>query len=706
MKPPQLAWYRLRWPREVQLQRLEMLSLLLAGTAGTPVVVETIGQAGRVEHRLGLPANRASAVVAQFHTSTPEIDINALAERQALDAGRALELRPTAARRLLRIDQTSLISRALLTVLSHTARDELLLLQWQLVSVSSTGVIAEPLALTTLLSGGHELDAAARADLKIKRSLPVWRAIGHVAVRAATRTREQMLLREVMAAFRLVDAPGVRLLARRCAASRVERPGHSWGAPFRLNTAELIAVSGWPVGSTADLAVDRISARTLRPAKAIPQIGRVVGISTAPGREWPIAIEALDGLRHLHLLGPTGVGKSTVLLNLIVHDLAAGRGVVVIEPKGDLVRDVLERIPAARLDDVVLLDPADPTPVGLNPLAADGRPPGLVADELLGMFRRMYESSWGPRTNDILGASLLTLARTPGMSLPGLPALLSDAGFRHRTVSKLDDPLGLTPFWLTFEGWSEAERLAAVAPSMNRIRPFLLRPQLRAVLGQSRPRFELSQVFTERKILLVNLSKGVIGGEAASLLGSLLLSQLWAAALRRSTIPQKQRHPVFVYVDEVQDYLHLTTDLGDALVQARALGVGFVVAHQHLAQLDSATRAAVLTNARSRICFQLPADDARVLASPPLTADDLRELPAFEVYAQLVADGAVQPWCSARTLPAPAITSNPDQVRSRSRRNYGVEQAAVDAELERLLGGRRFDTDDLAPRRRQNRGAT
>ena len=399
------------------------------------------------------------------------------------------------------------------------------------------------------------------------------------------------------------------------------------------------------------------------------------------------------------------MGKSTLLQNLITQDIAAGRAVVVIEPKGDLIHDVLERIPSHRLDDVVLLDPADEQqPVGLNPLATNGRPPELVADQLLGMFRSLYESSWGPRTNDILGASLLTLARTPGMTLCALPALLGDPAFRHRVVSGIDDPIGLEPFWMVFDAWSEAERSAAIAPTMNRIRPFLMRPQLRSILGQSQPRFDLTQVFTKRKILLVNLAKGVIGAEAAALLGSLILAQLWAAAQRRTTVPTERRHPTFVYIDEVQDYLRLPTDLGDALVQARGLGVGFVLAHQHLSQLDAATRSAVLQNARSRICFQLAAEDARVFADGSLAAEDFRELEAFEIYAQLVSDGAVQRWCSARTLPPSAAINDAANVRMASRKSYGVDRQVVDAEIERLISGNTIGSDDLVPRRRRDRG--
>ena len=714
MRRLELCWYRLRWPRQVDVDRLRAMSLLLATTAGAPVVVEAISRAGVIEHRLGIGRAHAN-VLDQIRVVVPGIALTALEPETVFEDGVAFEVRLTSSQRSLRIEQSELTSRAVLTALGHTRRGEEIVLQWQLLTalppqpVGSSGEHAEALPMSVgdiLLGRRGRLDGEARNALRTKRALHVWRSVGRAAAKAATPAREQMLLRELLAALRLADAPGVHMVARRCSPSRLNHPGRSWFAPLRLNTAELVVIAGWPTGVTVDLPVERSETRQLAARKGIPRVGRILARSTFPGAERPVALSPTDGLRHLHVLGPTGTGKSTLLLNLIVQDVAAGRAVVVIEPKGDLIHDVLERIPPSRLDDVVLLDPADVAqPIGLNPLAGNGRPPELVADELLGMFRSMYASSWGPRTNDILGASLLTLARTPGMTLCALPALLVDAAFRHRIVSALDDPVGLEPFWIAYEHWSEAERLAAIAPSMNRIRPFLMRPQLRAVLGQSQPRFDLAQVFAERKVLLVNLAKGAIGGEAAALLGSLLLGQLWAAALGRATLPAARRHPVFVYVDEVQDYLRLPTDVGEALVQARGLGVGFVLAHQHLSQLDPPVRSAVLTNARSRVCFQLAAEDARTLASGSLTADDFRELPAFEVYAQLVADGAVQPWCSARTLPPSTVISNADEVRRRSRQHYGIDRRVVDSEIELLLGGAPIGATDLAPRRRDDRGA-
>ena len=250
---------------------------------------------------------------------------------------------------------------------------------------------------------------------------------------------------------------------------------------------------------------------------------------------------------------------------MIAQDIAAGRAVVVIEPKSDLIADVLAHVPSGRVDDVVVLDPNDAlSAVGVNPLAGDRRHPELVADRLLAIFKSLYGPQLGPRTTDILAASLHTLARTPHASLIALPLILSDAGFRRRALADVDDPIALGPFWAAFDNWSEAARTEATAPLLNKVRPYLLRPQLRAVLGQAQPRFDVLDVFTKRRILLVDCSVGALGPEISALLASLVMSQLWGATLRRSAIAPERRHPVSVYVDEFQTFLHTPTDLGDA----------------------------------------------------------------------------------------------------------------------------------------------
>ena len=360
-------------------------------------------------------------------------------------------------------------------------------------------------------------------------------------------------------------------------------------------------------------------------------------------------------------------------------------------------------MPAGRINDVVLLDPSDDVPVGLNPLSGDKRHPELVADALLHVFKEMYGASFGPRTTDIAAAGLHTLCQVPGMSIAALPLLLGDANFRRRIVRQIDDPIGLGGFWQAFDNWSEPERIAATSPLLNKTRPLLIRPQLRAVLGNSHPRFDVRDIFTKRRILLVDASKGALGPESAALLASLVIAEVWTATLERSRIDPAKRHVTAFYLDEFPEYLRLGSDLGDALAQARGLGVSFALAAQFLGQLDAPMRGGVLANVQNKICFRLSDDDARVMARPggSLEPDDFANLNAFEFYAQLVASGSVQPWCSGRSLPPDAPISDPEVVRAASRVNYGQPRSEVETELrEMVFGQAKPSDDDLRPRPR------
>jgi hypothetical protein len=290
------------------------------------------------------------------------------------------------------------------------------------------------------------------------------------------------------------------------------------------------------------------------------------------------------------------------------------------------------------------------------------------------------------------------------MTLCALPVLLSNPRFRRTAVAALTDEVALKPFWAWFDGLSEGERQQAIAPVMNKLRAFLLRPRMRAVIGQSDPAFDLHSVFTERKVLLVSLAKGLIGPEAAALLGSLAVSQLWQAALGRVRISADKRAPVMVYIDEFQDYIHLPTDIADVLAQARGLGMGLTLAHQHLAQLPASLRSAVMANARSRVCFQLGSEDARLIAasSAEIEALDLQGLGRYEVYASLVSRTNVTPFASARTLEPIQPTSDPKELRINSRNRYGHDLATVEAELTALVAGGATTDDRPIGRKRRS----
>lgn len=721
MKRVPLVWHELRWPRDIDAEQVLAAMRLLATASGSPMVLEAVGSTGAVVHRIAVPDGHAGHVADQLRSTFPGLTVETLASRPVPSIDRAIEVRITTKRRPLRTDQIVSVSRAVLTALASLGPDESLTLLWVLgtplrptsVPTRLDAVPGDSLIKDVALGAiGRQIpvDADVRNALRAKQSEPGWKAAGRIGVAAATPARQRQLVRQVLAAIRATEAPGVAFWVRSRNAKAVADAQIPWRFPLRLNAAELAGLAAWPADTGGHLPVARQRARLLPPAKAVPTGGRVIGVATYPGLERPLAISAKDSLRHCWLLGPSGTGKSTLASRMIAADMAAGRAVIVIEPKSDLIRECLTHVPANRVDDVVVMDPNDLLgAVGINPLAGDRRQPELVADQLLAVFKGLYGASFGNRTTDIAAAGLHTLARVPNMSLAALPLILTDPGFRRKCLTHVDDPIALEPFWSAFENWSEAARNEAVAPLLNKIRPFLLRPQLRAMLGQGSPRFGVRDVFTKRRILLVDCSKGTLGSEVSALLAALVLSTVWAEALGRSAIPPERRHPVSVYLDEFQDYLTLPTDLGDALAQARGLGVGFTLANQYAHQLDPATRSAVVANCQNKICFRLANDDARILAAKGsgLDPEDFAGLDAYQFYAQLVAGDTIQPWCSGKSLPAGPPTSNPDDIRAASRLRYARPRDEVEAEVRALVTGERARRpDDIGPRRRDRRGAS
>jgi hypothetical protein len=300
------------------------------------------------------------------------------------------------------------------------------------------------------------------------------------------------------------------------------------------------------------------------------------------------------------------------------------------------------------------------------------------------LHRHLFSAFWGPRTDDILRAALLTVTREPGMTLAEIPLLLTDEGFRRRLVGGLDDYV-LEGFWGWYEAMSPGERAQAIGPVLNKLRTFLLRKRLRNVIGQSESTFTLGDVLARRRVLLVSLAKGTLGEDAARLLGSAVLAQLWQAVQARAPLPASQRQPAFCFVDEFQDYVGIPTSFADLLAQARGYGFSLTLAHQSItAQLPRKLREAVLVNARSRVVFQTSHADAAILAKefgPDVSPDDLGALGAFEAVAQVASGSRVSPPVTIRTAPAPPAFSEADRIRSLSRRRYGRPVKEVEREL-------------------------
>jgi energy-coupling factor transporter ATP-binding protein EcfA2 len=500
-----------------------------------------------------------------------------------------------------------------------------------------------------------------------------------------------------------LSTPGARLTTRllspRQAAARIARATTPLGAPpAHLNARELVSVIGWPIGDPLVPGLRLGGSRPLPPVAELPQTGRVVGTATYPGLERPVAISPADSLMHTLITGPTGSGKSTLLLNMLVQDVAAGRGVVLLDPNGDLARDVLDRVPESRLDDVVHIDPADVArPVPLNPLAASPDDAELVADQLLQIIRQRA-TNWGPRLEEILANSLTALAASGG-TLAELRPLLEDEGYRRALVARLDPALvpGAAAFFKRFEQWSEDQRHEAIAAVLNKVSPLTGRRMLRNMVGQSEPSWSMAAVLATNKIMLASLPSGLIGPYAAEVLGATILSLLWNAVLGRAAVGRELRQPSFVYVDESPRFVGGADDLSDALARARGHGTGLILATQHLDQFPAGLRRTVLSEARSKISFQPGADDANTLArhfGPLVTATDLQALPARTAMAALVVGGRVAAPVTIATAPPPPPTGLGQLARDASRRTYGRDRD----EVERAIQARRRPPES-GPRR-------
>lgn len=705
----ELSWRQVHWPPELAPDVAVALLRQLGTDHFVPVIaLEVEAREGAVVHRIGVPVAAVSRVeqllTALLSGSAITPDSRRLQLQDAWQVTFSNRQRP------LRIDDPERITRALLASITAARRGETIVCQWLLGrahaprAVAATETTQSDSWWRPLVAGEAPLDPERRRALETKRSDHAFACIGRVGIEATTSGRTRALAVGVLAALRTAEAPGIGIRLITESSERFNRVAVPWFWPQTLNVLELVGLVGWPLGDQSLPGVPRDQSRWLRPDPRIRPHRRVLGQSTAPGEDRQLGLSIEDARQHLHVIGPTGTGKSTLLANLICQDIRAGRGVVVIEPKGDLVNEVLARIPPSRVNDVVVLDPTElDYPLGLNPLLPRGRQPELVADQMLAVFHGLWSANWGPRLQDILHSSLLTLAGRGDASLCALPALLTNPGVRRRLRARVDDPIALEPFWAWFDSISDAERNQAIAPVLNKLRPFLLRKSVRSIVGQIEPRFRIDDVFTKRKIVLASLAKGLIGPEAAALLGSLFVAELWQAILGRGAVEPQRRHVVTVYADEFQDYVHLPTDMADALAQARGLGVGLTLAHQHLAQLPATLRAAVLANARSRVCFQLAADDAQTMArfaGEHLEPSDFQRLSRFEAYAQLVVGGEVVDFASIRTLQPPAPTSEPRTIRRLSRERYGRPIDEVEAEIRRLIEG---DTDDEGPVGRRRR---
>jgi hypothetical protein len=435
------------------------------------------------------------------------------------------------------------------------------------------------------------------------------------------------------------------------------------GRGFLTSAPELAALAALP----RDLAVpglDRARAKSMPVPIAVATGGRgatVLGDAEIGGHG--VALTAADARYHVHMVGSTGSGKTTLLANMIVDGVRAGRGTVVIDPHGDLVLDVLDRLPATVADRVVLFDPAQPNPPTLNPLEGDDH--DLVVDNLVSIFSSIFVKAWGPRMDDVMRVSCLTLLRHANVTLQHIPPLLNSAQFRSEMTADLDDPEGLDGFWQWYDQMTPALRSQVIGPVLARLRAFLLRDFVKKTMQYPKSSFDMGRVL-DGGVLLVRIPKGVLGEDTSRLLGSLILAKVWQAATARANVPADARRDCAVFLDECQNFLTLASSLDTMLAEARKYRLSMVLAHQDLAQFPRELLAAVSANARNKVYFTCGPEDARILARhtlPELDEHDLTHLDAYTAATRLVVAGRQTAAFTMRTRPPRPMVGEATAIR-------------------------------------------
>lgn len=544
-----------------------------------------------------------------------------------------------------------------------------------------------------------------------KAASPLWACTLRVAVRSDDREQAIGRIHGLAGAFAVFEG---RNGFRRRRANRPRRAiaKRLMSRHLPLSVPELAQIATVPAaGAVAGL--DRAGAKTVAPSRTLPSTGMVLGRADHPGVSRPVAIAVEDARHHLHVIGETGTGKSTLLANLVLQDAAAGRAAVVIDPKGDLVEAILERLPEGCEDRTCVVDPDDrKDAVGLNVLA--GTDPDLIVDHVAGVFKRIYEPWWGPRTDDIMRAACLTLAQIPGATLAEVPLLLTDFDWRRAIRERLADVGGLSAFWSWYERLPEQQRAQHIAPLLNKLRAFLLRGPVRAIVGQVTPKRDIESLIDEGGLLLVRVPKGTLGEDTSRLLGAFVVARVWQRCMRRASLPEDARPDATLYVDETHNYLALPRSFEDLLAEARGYRLSLVLAHQHMGQLPRDVRDALGANARTKVVFTCSPEDALTLErhfAPDLSAYDLSHLATFQTACRPCVGGGQAQAFTFRTEPLqPGSPARASEVRQRSAERFAIPRD----EVEEVIEGRQLEAvkallppgrDDEARRRSRERSA-
>jgi len=414
-------------------------------------------------------------------------------------------------------------------------------------------------------------------------------------------------------------------------------------------------------------------------------------------------IKTDDRRRHMYLIGKTGMGKSTILENMIVDDIRAGHGVAIVDPHGDLAEKIVEYIPGDRIKDVVYFNPSDINfPIAFNVVEqVEPHLRHLVASGLIGVFQKLWADSWGPRLEYILRNAILAILDFPGSTLLGVVRMLSDKNYRKRVVSNITDPV-VKAFWeKEFSGYADKFASEAVSPIQNKVGQFLSSSLMRNIIGQVKSAIDIRDIMDNGKILIMNLSKGRIGEDNSALLGAMMITKIQLAAMSRVDVPESERRDFYLYIDEFQNFS--TDSFANILSEARKYRLNLILAHQYIEQLSEKVKPAVFGNVGTMVVFRVGAADAEELVkefTPTFTEEDIVNLPKYEMYLKLMIDGIASSPFSARGLPPLSFeekTGNDQKVIQYSREKYASERATVEERIMRWHES--YNEEPIAPKK-------
>lgn len=413
----------------------------------------------------------------------------------------------------------------------------------------------------------------------------------------------------------------------------------------------------------------------------------VIGETTFRGDNRQFGIKDDDRRRHVYMIGKTGVGKTTLIENMIKQDIVNGKGVALVDPHGDLARSLLDAIPPNRVNDVIYFNPADiDYPVAFNVMqAVDPKYKYLVSSGLIGVLQKIWADTWGPRLEYILRNTILAVLDYPDSTMLGVLRMLSDDKYRKKVVAKVQDPV-VKAFWYDeFAHYNERFKTEAVAPIQNKVGQFLTSSIIRNIISQPKSTIDMKDIMDNGKILLVNVSKGQIGEDNSALLGAMLITHIQLAAMDRANIDEEKRRDFYLYVDEFQNFA--TESFGTILSEARKYRLNLTIGHQYITQMEEPVRDAVFGNTGTIVSFRIGATDSEFLEkefAPTFTENDLVNLDKYNAYIRLMIDGIASKGFSMRTIaPSSDNFGLHEKIIKVSRERYGQKREIVEDKIAR-----------------------